>query len=167
MITAIVSADNNWGIGRNGSQLTHIPEDDKYIFGTTSGNTVIMGRKTYEKLSPNSMPKERTNIVLSRNPYANIKGATVCTSPGVALEKAAGTGTDIYVLGGGETFRSMLDHCDEVQVTSIDYEYDADTWFPDLDKKPEWVLVDTSEEHTHFDTVYYIKKYVRRKDFKN
>ena len=55
---------------------------------------------------------------------------------------------------------------DEVQVTHVDYSYDVDTYFPDLDKLPEWVLVEDSEEQTHFDTVYYLKRYLRRKDYR-
>ena len=59
----------------------------------------------------------------------------------------------------------MLDLCDEALVTYIDYSYQADTYFPNLDKRPEWVLASESEEQTHFDIVYYYRTYVRRKDF--
>ena len=71
----------------------------------------------------------------------------------------------IYVAGGGEIYKQMLDQCDEALVTYIDYSYQADTFFPNLDKRPEWVLTSESEEQTHFDIIYYFRHYLRRKDF--
>ena len=64
----IVAADKNWAIGKAGDLIYSIPEDMKYFRRMTQGKTVVMGRKTLESF-PNGKPlKNRTNIVLSKNP---------------------------------------------------------------------------------------------------
>lgn len=165
MICAIVEADRNWGIGKAGSQLTSIPDDEKYIAALASENVLIMGRKTYERIPMNRLPIGRLNIVLSRNMGFVPGGAVAAHSIDEAFALAGNAGGDIYIIGGSSVFDQTLRLCDEVQVTAIDYAYDADTHFPDLDKAVEWVKVSESEEQTHFDTIYYFRKYVRRKDY--
>ena len=167
MIRAIVTADRNWAIGKNGRPITVIPDDERYIRSTTTGKTVIIGSKTINTYLPAQIPPNRTNIVLSRNKDFTVTGAkiTVCTSVGDALKKAKECQGECYVLGGASIYRQFLPYCEEVEVTAVDYTYDADSFFPDLDKMPEWVMVSESEELTHFDTVYHIRKYRRRTDY--
>lgn len=165
MIYGIVTADRNWGIGKNGRQITSIPDDIRYIRSVTSGQSVIMGRKTFESIPTAQLQANRTNIVISRNEDYKASGAEVFTSVEAALQRAGEVSQDTYVLGGGEAFISLLPYFDEIQVTHVDYSYDSDTFFPDLDKLPEWVLVEESEEQTHFDTVYYLRRYLKRKDY--
>ena len=166
MIYGIVTADRNWGIGKNGRQITNIPDDIRYIRAVTTGQTAVMGRHTCESIPTAQLQMNRTNIVLTGDSDFKAQGAEVCTSPEEIISRAAELQNDIYVLGGADTFNTMLPHFDEIQVTFIDYSYDVDTYFPDLDKMPEWVLVEESEEQTHFDTVYYLRRYLRRKDYR-
>lgn len=64
---AIVAADNNWGIGYQNRLLVSIPSDMKFFRQKTTGNVVVMGRKTLESF-PNGLPlKNRVNIVLTKN----------------------------------------------------------------------------------------------------
>ena len=65
MISAIAAVDKNWGIGFNGELLEHIPEDMKYFKELTTGNTVVMGRKTWDSLPKKPLP-DRCNIIISR-----------------------------------------------------------------------------------------------------
>ena len=44
----IAAVDNNWGIGKDGKLLTSIPKDMKFFREKTTGNVVVMGRKTLE-----------------------------------------------------------------------------------------------------------------------
>ena len=64
MISAIVAVDENWGIGFNGQLLEHIPEDMKFFKKITTGNVVIMGRKTWESLPIKPLP-DRLNLVVT------------------------------------------------------------------------------------------------------
>lgn len=165
MISLIVAVDRNWGIGNAGGLLTSIPEDLRFFRQTTRDKVVIMGRKTVESLPGGRPLPNRTTILLTRDPDFQMKDVTIVRSVEEALKEAEKYKTDIYVAGGGEIYEQMLDYCDEALVTFIDYSYTADTHFPDLDKKPEWVLVTESEEQTHFDIVYYFRQYIRRKDY--
>jgi dihydrofolate reductase len=70
MISAIVAVDKNWGIGFNNDLLEHIPEDLKRFKELTTGNTVIMGRKTWDSLPKKPLP-DRLNIIITSNPKEN------------------------------------------------------------------------------------------------
>ena len=52
---------------------------------------------------------------------------------------------------------------DEAFITKIDYDYDADKYLPNLDKDPDWDLVDVSDEQTYYDLIYERRRYVRKK----
>ena len=69
---------------------------------------------------------------------------------------------DIYVIGGGSVYRMLLKECDTAHVTKINYAYEADTYFPNLDEDPDWEIVADSEEQTYFDLEYYFLKYKRK-----
>ena len=62
----IVAVDEKWGIGKDGGLLAHLPEDMKYFRETTSGRTVVMGRRTLESFPGGKPLKNRVNMVLSR-----------------------------------------------------------------------------------------------------
>jgi thiamine-phosphate diphosphorylase len=70
---------------------------------------------------------------------------------------------DIYVIGGGEIYKQMLPYCDLAHVTKIDYAYQADTYFPNLDELEDWELTGISEEQTYYDLVYEFCRYERKK----
>ena len=69
---------------------------------------------------------------------------------------------DIYVAGGQEIYEEFLPYCDTAQITWIDYEYDADTYLPDLDKDEEWEMTGQSEEQTYFNLCYEFRIYKRK-----
>ncbi len=165
MISLIVAADRNWAIGKDGKLLTSIPDDLRFFRQTTRDKVVIMGRKTVESLPGGRPLPNRTTILVTRDHNYKMRDVIVVHSVEDALKEAEKFKTDIYVAGGGEIYEQMLDYCDEALVTYIDYSYQADTYFPNLDKRPEWVLAVESEEQTHFDIVYYFRHYLRRKDF--
>ena len=84
---AILSADRNWGIGCNNKLLVSIPSDMKFFRETTTGNVVVMGRKTLESF-PNGAPlKNRTNIVLTGNRDYQVKDAVIVHSQDELLEE--------------------------------------------------------------------------------
>ena len=71
---------------------------------------------------------------------------------------------DIFIIGGESIYRMMLPYCDTAYVTRLDYAYDADTYFPDLDALEGWEIVKESEEQTYFDLEYVFLKYQKRND---
>lgn len=159
---AILSADRNWGIGCQNKLLISIPSDMKFFRETTTGHTVVMGRKTLESFPGGQPLKNRRNIVLTRNPGYSVKGAEVVRSAEELLKLLEGSPLeDVYVIGGGEVYRLLLPYCDTVYVTKIDFAYQADTFFPNLDESPEWELAEESEEQTCFDIEFTFRTYRR------
>ncbi len=159
----IVAVDKNWGIGKSNKLLVSIPADMKLFQQETMGKTVVMGRKTLESF-PGGMPLvNRTNIVLTQNKDYRAKGALVVHNLEELLAKLANYPTqDIYVIGGDSVYRQMLPHCDTAHVTKIDFAYEADAYFPNLDAMDEWEITASSEEQTYFDLEYTFVKYERK-----
>ena len=156
----IFAADKNWGIGRNNKLLVSIPADMKFFRETTTGNVVVMGRKTLESF-PGGLPlKNRVNIVLTKDENYDVKDAIVVHSLDELKEVLVEYNTDnVYVIGGASIYKQLLCYCDTAYVTKIDYEYEADTYFPNLDTDSEWEVEECSEEQTYFDLEYTFVKY--------
>ena len=159
----ILSADNNWAIGKDNKLLVRIPAEMKFFRETTTGKVVVMGRKTLESF-PNGLPlKNRINIVLTKNLSYQVKDAIVVHSKEeLDQELKKYNSDDIYVIGGGSVYEMLLKECDIAHVTKINYTYEADTFFPNLDEDPDWEIVADSEEQTYFDLEYYFLKYQRK-----
>lgn len=160
----IAAVDKNWGIGKNNQLLVRIPVDQKFFRETTTGKVVVMGRKTLESF-PNGLPlKNRTNIVLSRNPDYRVRDAIVVHDlEELHRELEKYPSEDVYVIGGEKIYAQLLDSCDVAHITKINYAYDADAYFPNLDERPEWQITADSEEQTYFDLEFYFYKYERKK----
>lgn len=158
----IVAVDKNWAIGNKGNLLVSIPADQKLFREETMGKVIVMGRKTLESL-PSGPLAGRTNVVLTRNEDYTRKGTVVLHSMEETLEYLKQFPTDdIFIIGGEEIYRQFLPYCDVAHVTWIDYEYLADTYFPNLDKDPQWHVTAESDEQTYFNLCYEFRKYERK-----
>lgn len=159
----IVAVDSNWAIGHKGKLLVSIPEDMQFFRRETTGKVVVMGRKTLESF-PNGLPlKNRVNVVITKDKEYNVKDAIICHSIEEALEVLKQyNDEDIYVIGGESVYRQLLPYCSVAHVTKINYSYDADTYFPNLDEMDEWTIEESSDERTYFDLEYEFVKYVKK-----
>ncbi|MCD8154047.1 MAG: dihydrofolate reductase [Clostridiales bacterium] len=160
----IVAVDKNWAIGRKNQLLVSIPADMKLFRQETTGKVVVMGRRTLEGF-PGGLPlKNRTNIVLTGNPGYQVKGATVVHTVEEALREIEKyPPQDVYCIGGDSVYRQFLPWCDTAHVTKINFAYEADAWFPNLDEMEDWEITQQSEEQTYFDLEYQFLKYQRKK----
>lgn len=160
----IAAVDNHWAIGYKNQLLVKIPSDQKMFREETTGKVVVLGRKTLETF-PNGMPlKNRTNIVLSTDPNYHVKDATTVHSIEELLEKLKKyPSEDIYIIGGESIYKQMLPYCDTAHITKIDYDYDADAYFPNLDEMPEWKITGDSEEQTYFNLEFRFLRYEKTK----
>lgn len=160
----IVAVDKNWGIGYQNNLLVRIPSDQRFFRETTTGNVVIMGRKTLESFPGGQPLKNRTNIVITKDKNYRVKDAIVVNSIEEAMSKVEGVPTEnIYVIGGASIYEQMLPLCDMAHITKIDYAYQADTFFPNLDEMEEWEITGESEEQTYYDLEYRFLRYEKRK----
>ena len=159
----IVAVDSNWAIGHKGKLLVSIPEDMQFFRRETTGKVVVMGRKTLESF-PNGLPlKNRVNVVITKDKEYNVKDAIICHSIEEALEVLKQyNDEDIYVIGGESVYRQFLPYCSVAHVTKINYSYDADTYFPNLDEMDEWTIEESSDERTYFDLEYEFVTYVKK-----
>ena len=137
----IVNVDSNWAIGYRGKLLVSIPEDMKFFRSETTGKVVVLGRKTLDTFPGGQPLKNRTNIILTRNPNYQVKGAIICHSVEEVLEELKKYNSeDVYIIGGDSIYKEFLPYCDVAHVTRTDHVYDADAWFPNLEEDPAWVL---------------------------
>ena len=143
------SSRQQLGIGLRNALLVHIPSDMKFFRSETMGKTIIMGRKTLESF-PQAQPLAgRNNIVITKDPAYQVKGAVVVHSIEEAIEESKKYDTDVYCIGGESVYRQLLPYCDEAFITKIDHAYEADSFFPNLDEMPEWEMTETSDEQTY------------------
>ena len=160
----IAAVDRNWAIGNKGQLLVRIPNDHKMFRQETLDKVVVYGRKTLETF-PMAQPLDRrVNIVLSRNPALTVRGATVVHSVEELLKVCDQyPSEDVYIIGGESVYRQLLPYCDTAHITKIDYAYEADAFFPNLDEDPEWEITARSDEQTYFDIPYEFVRYERRR----
>lgn len=142
----IVAVDRNWAIGNQGDQLFYIPADLKRFRALTMGRPVILGRKTLATFPGGRPLKGRENLILSRNPDFRPEGAAVYSNLDSLLAAAP---ADSMVIGGESVYRALLPYCHTAHVTQIDAAPPADTFFPNLDEDPAWLVTETSEWMEH------------------
>ncbi len=158
----IAAVDKNWAIGLNNKLLVSIPADMKFFRETTTGGVVVMGRKTLESFPGGKPLKNRVNIVLTHDINYKVDDAVIVHDIDELLTEVKKYDSDsVYVIGGGSIYNALVDECDTALITYIDYSYNADTFFPNLDKDEKWKIVDESEEQTYFDLIYYFRTYRR------
>lgn len=153
-IGLIVAKAKNNVIGKNGDIPWRIKGEQKQFKELTTGNTVIMGRKTFESMNSRPLPN-RTNIVISRT--GNYIGENLITAKSLkeALEISKGY---IYIIGGYSLYKEAIPLVDVMYITEINREIqNGDVFFPNFDEndftKEE---IDSTEDYTRF--VYTKKK---------
>ena len=144
-MNAIVAVDANWAIGCQGDLLFSLPTDMRRFRSLTMGGTVILGRKTLDSFPGGKPLPKRRNIVITRNTDLAVEGAEIAASPEEALKLAQGE-ENIWVIGGGSVYTALLSQCERVYLTKVDQAAEnADTFFPNLDKLPNWKVEKRSE----------------------
>lgn len=145
MIRAIVAVDEKWGIGKKNGLLFDLPLDMKFFRETTSGKTVCMGYNTLLSF-PNGKPlKNRKNIVICPEGVTGDGFIAVHDMPEM-LETISKEDGDVYVIGGAYFYKSMLPYCDEVLVTKVKADGNAEVFFENLDEREDFKLVEDGED---------------------
>jgi dihydrofolate reductase len=132
-VSIIVAIGENHAIGKSNQLLWHMPNDLKHFKDITSGRTIIMGRKTFDSVGK-PLPRRR-NIVVTRQDIT-IPGCEVVKSieDGLALCKDE---DEVFIGGGAEIYKLAMHLTDRIYLTIIHKSFDADTFFPEIDKN-EW-----------------------------
>lgn len=140
IISIIVAIAKNYAIGKNNRLLWHMPNDLKHFKQVTSGRTIIMGRKTYESVG-RPLPNRR-NIVLTRQ-VIQIPGCEVVQSIDEALSLCAHE-DEVFIGGGAEIYKQAMDKTDRIYLTIIRQDFEADTFFPEIDYV-KWIETDRED----------------------
>ncbi len=157
----IACADMNWGIGYKGDLIFDIPIDKAFFKKITLGKTVIMGRKTFDSLPVRPLPSRR-NIVLTRKNIL-LHNAEVCHSVEEIIESTKQQhDSDIFVIGGEETYSLLLPLCNKAYITSVECSRTADRHIYNFDKSDNWVCCECSEEKIYNGIRFYFKTYIRK-----
>jgi len=137
--------DSKRGIGKNGQIPWHISEDLQRVKKLTTGHTIIMGRKTFESIG-HPLPN-RKNIILTRNLSYNSMGSPIATSLGEAIEMAKAAGeSEVFIFGGGDIFAQGIGLADELYLTIVEGDFEADTFFPDYANFTRRIYEEEKEE---------------------
>ena len=138
MIKIIVAMSKNRVIGNNNELIWKLSSDLKRFKELTTGHSVVMGRKTYESIGK-PLPNRR-NIIITRNLEYQVEGCEIVSSLEEALLL---TGSNCFIIGGGEIYKQSLELADKIYLTLVHQEFEGDTQFPELNK--EWAKMERKD----------------------
>lgn len=161
-LSLIAAIDNAKVIGIGGELPWHLPNDLRRFKQLTMGKPIIMGRKTFESIG-RPLPG-RKNIVLTRNVEFFADGIECYPSLGSALKALEGKEGEIFVIGGGMTYKEALSRATTMYLTEVMTSLDGDAYFPDFDLS-EWKevsseLYDSDDEHLYQYCFRHLEKIV-------
>lgn len=158
-MTIIAAMDRNRLIGRDNDLPWRLSADLQNFKKLTSGNAIIMGRKTWDSLG-RPLPN-RKNIIITRDKLFEAEGATVVHS--VAEAMTAAGDMKCFVIGGGQIYSIAVKDADEMILTLVDTEVEGDAWFPEFNID-EWLIVEEesfqADEKNEYD--FKVVKYIRK-----
>jgi dihydrofolate reductase len=145
---AIAAMSRHRVIG-NGSRLPwHLPEDFQWFKKMTTGQIVVMGRKTFESIG-RPLPNRET-IVVSRGGFSH---------PGVRvvrdwreIDPAAET-REVFICGGAQIYAQALPRCAELYLTLVKREVAGDVFFPPFEQ--DFEPVEQILDHADFTITRY------------
>ena len=148
----IAALGTNGVIGHGDKMPWWVPEEYQQFLNFITGQTVIMGRKTYEIFSKD-LPSKR-NLVISRQ-NKKYDRAQVFPSFEDALQEAEKFPEDIFIAGGATIYENALSVADKMYLSYIKGEHHGDTYFPEFDKNQ--FRIEKCLQHSSFEFVVYSK----------
>jgi len=122
---AIAAMAENRVIGQGNRIPWHLPEDFRWFKQTTTGQVIVMGRKTFESIG-RPLP-DRTTLVLSRSCFSHPGVRTVSDLGQIDV---AGDPREFFICGGAEIYRQALPLCSDLYLTRVKRVVEGDTFFP-------------------------------------
>lgn len=162
MISLLLAMDRNHVIGVNNQLPWHLPKDLRFFKEKTTGNTIIMGRKTFESMG-GALPN-RKNIVLTKRTDVQYENAEIIHD----IDKIKKWSLDnpeeeYFIIGGANLFQQVMDIADRMYITWIDDSFTGDTFFPEFNKE-DWIISSKikgeKDEKNPYD--YYFIQYDRK-----
>lgn len=132
IISMIVSVGRQLQLGKDNQLIWRLKRDLQFFKEVTKNHHIIMGRKTYESIG--RLLPMRTTIIVSRQDHYVVEGALIAKSLPLAIEMAKSRGeSEVFLVGGESIYREGLELCDKLMITHVDYDGEADCYFPRYD----------------------------------
>ncbi|MFT5959446.1 MAG: dihydrofolate reductase [Polaribacter sp.] len=134
MITVIAAIAKNNALGKDNDLIWYLPADLKRFKKVTTGHYILMGRNTFESIGK-PLPN-RTTIIITRNKNYSKEGCLVAGSIEEAIELAKEE-AQLFIIGGAQIYKEIMakDLADQLDITLVHSEFDADVYFPEIDAK--------------------------------
>jgi dihydrofolate reductase len=129
---AIAAMSENRVIGYQNRIPWHLPEDFRWFKKMTTGNIVVMGRKTFESIG-RPLP-DRTTWVLSRSGFAYPGVRTLQSLDEIDL---TGEFREVFICGGAQLYLEALPRCTDLYLTQVKRVVEGDTYFPPFENQFE------------------------------
>ena len=149
-ISIIVAIAQNNAIGKDNQLLWHIPADLKRFKQLTTGHTIVMGKRTFYSLPIRPLPNRRS-IVITDIAGEIIEGCTMAYSIDDAIEQMDDE-KENFIIGGGSVYRQFLPVAQQLYLTIVQKDFDADT-FLEIDLT-DWETIER-EDHPEEELPYY------------
>ena len=162
MISFIVAMDRNHVIGSNNQMPWHLPNDLRFFKETTTGNTIVMGRKTFESIGRVLPNRKHIVITKSTTDFPNEVEIVHDIETIVKLSEDNNE-EELFVIGGGDIFKQLLPYADKLYVTLINETFEGDVFFPVISME-EWEEVSREKgiQNERNPYEYYFIQYVRK-----
>jgi dihydrofolate reductase len=148
---AIAAMSLNRVIGAGNKIPWLLPEDFKWFKQLTTGNVIVMGRKTFESIGK-PLPNRET-IVLSRS---NFSYPGVRTISDLSEFDLAGESREVYICGGAQVYVQALPLCSDLYLTLVKREVEGDAFFPAFEDK--FKLIEEIRDTAEFKILRYGRK---------
>jgi dihydrofolate reductase len=145
---AIAAMSLNRVIGAGNKIPWHLPEDFKWFKQLTTGNVVVMGRKTFESIGK-PLPNRET-IILSRSQFSHPGVRTVSDLNQIDL---AHESREVFICGGGQIYAQALPLCSDLYLTLVQREVEGDAFFPAFEDRFE--LAEELRDTPEFKILHY------------
>jgi dihydrofolate reductase len=132
MITVIAAIAKNNALGKDNDLIWYLPADLKRFKKVTTGHYILMGRNTFESIGK-PLPN-RTTIIITRNKNYSKEGCLIAGSIEEAIELAKEE-AQLFIIGGAQIYKEIMakDLADQLDITLVHSEFDADVYFPEID----------------------------------
>lgn len=130
-IKIIAAIGKNLELGKDNDLIWHLKEDMKFFKENTMNHKVVMGYNTFKSLP--GLLKSREHIVITRKDL-DIPSVMVFHDFDSLISYLDNINEDVYIIGGASIYKLFIDIADELILTEIDKEAQADVYFPEFNK---------------------------------
>ena len=150
---AIVAMTRDRVIGKNNKIPWRLPGEQKWFKEVTMGHPILMGRKTFESIG-RPLPGRRNLVVTRTGIFAGVDLIHDLNEFDPTLYEV--DGREIFVIGGAEIYKALLDRCDTIYATIVKEDYPGDAYFPEFESRFE--ITERIRETRDFDILCYRRR---------